>query len=123
MALGNEQLDIFCPRKNLVVQSVSFAISSQIKFWVPRFWHTGYPALTRLVWESQVPKHAGAIWGQLACYVRMPGLANKGCDEPQLAMPKVSANRTAQNKNLGIYAQKKHKVQVVSVREFLGSTG
>src|SRR5882724_1080427 len=38
-------------------------------------------------------------------------------------MPKVSAKRTDQNKNFGSYAQKKQKVQVVSVRELLGSTG
>src|SRR5882672_2355607 len=38
-------------------------------------------------------------------------------------MPKVSAKRTTWNKNLGSYAQKKQKVQVVSVRELLGSTG
>jgi len=113
MALGNEQLDIFCPRKNLIVQSVSFAISSQIKVWGPQIlahW------LSSFNW-------AGPGWGQLVCYTRMLGLASKGCDEPWLAMPKVSAKRTAQNKNLGIYAQKKQKVQVVSVREFLGSTG
>ena len=52
MALGNEQLDIFCPSKNLIVQSVSFAVSSKKKvvgLLILAYLLSGYPESARLL--------------------------------------------------------------------------
>jgi len=52
-----------------------------------------------------------------ACYTRVLGPASKGHGWSQSSVQKGRLD-----KNLGGYAQKKQKVQVMSVRELLGST-
>src|SRR5882672_3777897 len=75
-----------------------------------------FPGLVQL---GRYPK----CHGRPERYPRVPGPAGEGHWVLPSYMPKVSAKRTAQNKNLGSYAQKKQKVPVLSVRELWGSMG